>query len=397
LEQRAQFVLEWKKRHHSVAALCAVFGISRQTGYKYIERYRESGNDLLALQDHSRRPLSSPNATDAATIALLIRTRKRWPHWGPRKLRTWLAQRRPEAALPSASTIGDILKRNGLVRQRRVRRRTPPYTQPFATCAAPNQVWCVDFKGQFWTGNVLCYPLTITDAFSRFLIRCEALDETTTDAALEVFESAFREFGLPEVIRSDNGPPFASPAAGGLSELSVWWVRLGIRPERIEPGKPHQNGRHERMHLTLKRETASPPEKSLFMQQRRFDRFRREYNEQRPHEALQYATPSILYVRSKRLFRGDPGPLKATPSVAQARLDRNGVAEFGEYRIPISRVLACQYVEFHPVADRIWMVKFGPVELGLFDEARKVRSLIRPRTPYRPGKRVIKVSGMSPV
>ena len=397
LEQRAQFILEWKKGHHSVAALCAVFGISRETGYKFIRRYREAGNDVLALQDRSRRPLSTPTATDAATVALIVRTRKRWPHWGPRKLRTWLAKRRPEAALPSASTIGDILKRNGLVRERRIRRRTPPYTQPFSNCVAPNQVWCVDFKGHFWTGNVICYPLTITDAFSRYLLRCEALEETTTDAAFEIFESAFREFGLPEVIRSDNGTPFASKGAGGLSELSVWWVRLGIRPERIDPGKPQQNGRHERMHLTLKAETASPPENSLFLQQRRFDRFVRTFNEERPHEALDYATPSSVYVRSHRPYRGNPGIPRRNPSVAQALLDRNGVAQFGEYRIPIGRVLADQLVDFLPVADRVWLVKFGPVELGLFDETRKVRTLIRPKTPWRTGKRVIKLSAMSPV
>jgi transposase InsO family protein len=396
LEQRAQFILEWKKGHHSVAALCEVFGISRQTGYKFIARYRDAGEDLLALQERPSRPLSSPNATDASTVALLLRTRKRWPHWGPRKLKKWLLKRRPDATLPSASTIGDILKRNGLVQPRRKRRRTPPYTQPFANCTAPNQVWCVDFKGHFRTGDVTCYPLTITDAFSRYLLRCEALDETTTAAAFEVFKSAFREFGLPEVIRSDNGPPFASPAAGGLSELSGWWVRLGIRPERIEPGKPQQNGRHERMHLTLKRETASPPDVALFLQQRRFDRFRREFNEERPHEALGYETPSSLYVRSSRTYRGDPEPPKRDASITQALLDRNGVAQFGEYRLPISSLLADQYVDFFPVAERVWLVKFGPVELGLFDELRKVHTLIRPKNRRLPGKRGILLSAMSP-
>jgi transposase InsO family protein len=395
LEQRIQFILEWKKRVHGVASLCRVFGISRQTGYKLIGRYLAAGQDVRALEDLSRRPWTSPHATRALIIQWVIVERRKHPHWGPRKLRVALAKRLRGTKLPAASTIGDILKRQGLVQPRPRRLRTPPYTQPFAACDAPNQVWCVDFKGHFRTGDgTTCYPLTITDAFSRYLIRCVALEETTTEDAFEVFESAFKEFGLPAAIRSDNGPPFASRAVGGLSELSVWWVQLGIRPERIEPGKPQQNGRHERMHLTLKIETASPPAMSFLVQQRRFDRFRKTFNEERPHEALDYATPSSRYAPSPRSYPRELGLPAPGPGVQRVLTNRNGVAEFEGLRIALGLLLAHQEIDLVPVAEHIWLAKFGPVELGLWDETRRYPNLIRPRRRRGPGR---KLSAMSPV
>jgi transposase InsO family protein len=395
LEQRIQFILEWKKRIQNVATLCRLFGISRQTGYKVIRRYLTAGKNVRALEDQSRRPRSSPRATRALIVHWFLAERRKHPHWGPRKLRVALAKKHRGVILPAASTIGDILKRRGLVPPRPRRRRTPPFTQPFADCAEPNQVWCVDFKGHFRTGDgIKCYPLTITDAFSRYLIRCVALEEPSTESAFEVFESAFKEFGLPGAIRSDNGSPFASQAAGGLSELSMWWVQLGIHPERIEPGKPQQNGRHERMHLTLKVETASPPAMSFQMQRRRFDRFRLTFNEERPHEALGYATPSSRYVPSPRPYPSELG-LPPPPRGAYRVLTNNhGVAEFDHLVIPVGLLFAHQHVDLVPVATNTWLVKYGPVELGLWDESRKNPKLIRPRKRRTPPR---KVSAMSPV
>jgi putative transposase len=395
LEQRVQFILEWKKHVHNVAALCRVFGISRQTGYKLIRRYLEANQDVRALDDLSRRPRTSPHAVRTMIVEWIIAERKRRPHWGPRKLRASLARRHRGSKLPAASTIGDILKRRGLIEPRSRRRRTPPYTQPFAACVAANQTWCIDFKGHFLTGDgTKCYPLTITDAFSRLLIRCVALEDTATEGVIEVLESAFKEFGLPEVIRSDNGSPFASRAAGGLSELSMWWVQLGILPERIEPGKPQQNGRHERMHLTLKVETALPPARSFQMQQWRFDRFRAIFNEERPHEALGYATPSSRYSASPRSY---PRPLALpapAPGAHRVLTDSRGIAELEGLRIPLGLLFAHQHVDLMPVAEQTWLVKYGPVELGLWDDSRKNPKLVRPR---RRRNRPRILSAMSPV
>lgn len=395
LEQRIQFILEWKKRVHTVASLCRVFGISRQTAYKLIRRYVGAGHDVRALEDLSRRPKTSPHATRSLVVEWIIAQRKKRRHWGPRKLRAALARKHRGAKLPAASTIGDILKRRGLVEPRRRRVKTPPFTQPFASCDAPNQVWCVDFKGHFRTGDgTRCYPLTITDAYSRYIIRCVALEEPTTEAAFDVFESAFKEYGLPVAIRSDNGTPFASRAAGGLSELSMWWVQLGIRPERIEPGKPQQNGRHERMHLTLKTETASPPAMSFQVQQRRFDRFRSTFNKERPHEALGYDTPASRYVSSPRSYPRELGLPPPAPGAHRVLTNSHGVAELDGLRVPIGLLFARQHVDLMPVAQHTWLVKFGPVELGLWDAARKYASLIRPRRRRGPGR---VLSAMSPV
>lgn len=388
LEQRIQFILEWKNRIQNVASLCRLFGISRQTGYKLIRRYLAAGKDVRALENLSRRPKRSPHATRALIVDWFVAERRKHPHWGPRKLRVVLSRKHRGVHLPAASTIGDILKRHGLVVPRQRRQRTPPFTQPFANCTEPNQVWCVDFKGHFRTGDgIKCYPLTITDAFSRYLIRCVALEEPTTENAVEVFESAFKEFGLPGAIRSDNGAPFASKAAGGLSELSMWWLQLGIQPERIEPGKPQQNGRHERMHLTLKNETASPPAMSFQMQQRRFDRFRLTFNEERPHEALGYATPASRYRPSPRTYPRELGLPPPPPGAFRVLTNYRGVAELDHLAIPVGMLFAHQHVDLMPVAACTWLVKYGPVDLGLWDEARKNPKLIRPRTRRTPPRK----------
>lgn len=388
-----QFIREWQKSETSMAALCRAFGISRQTGYKWVRRYfefEEEGDPAL-LQDRSRRPLTSPTAVDEAVVDLIIRARKARPHWGPRKLHAWLGER---YTMPAASTIGEILKRHGLVKRRRRRVHTPPYTKPFAQCSAPNSVWCVDFKGHFKTRDgVRCYPLTIMDAFSRFLIRCEGVLDPDAENVLPIFESAFREFGLPAAIRSDNGPPFASTGAGGLTSLSVWWLKLGIAHERIAPGKPQQNGRHERMHRTLKQETAMPPRADLRAQQRAFDLFRRVYNEERPHEALDQRAPTTEYAPSTRQFFDPSRASFRKIDIEQVLVDRDGFIRWGRAKILIARALADELVDFYPAGDRQWEVRFGQVPLGIIDETRIAKGLIRPKQRKRPQE----VSTMSPV
>jgi len=322
----------------------------------------------------------------------IVRLKKQYPYWGPRKLKAWLEQRRPDYLFPAASTIGELLKRNGLVRKRRKRQKTPPHTAPFAACGRPNDTWCVDFKGNFRVGDgSRCFPLTIMDAHSRFLLRCEGLEAANYKAVRPVFESAFEEFGLPDVIRSDNGSPFATKGAGGLSELSAWWVRLGIRPERIEPGKPQQNGRHERMHLTLKKETALPPRASMLAQQRRFDAFRREYNDERPHEALGLRAPGAVYEKSKRRHTKREPRLEYDPCSEVVTIDALGRFRWGRSRVHVNPALQGQRIELRPTDERCWEVRFGPITLGLLDGTRASRGLIRPKQKPR------RVSGMPSV
>ncbi len=312
MKERVKFVLEWEKRWDkgkgllNFAELCREFGISRQVGYGWIRRYREG--DVHALEDRSRRPKTMPTKVGDELEELIVAARKTHPTWGPKKLRAWLMHHRPQLVLPAQSTIGEILRRRGLSHSRRRRRRASKgLMQPFAKVTGPNARWCVDFKEHFRTlDGRKCYPLTIIDAFSRFFLRCEGVEDPDGREVERIFDGAFQEFGLPAAIRSDNGPPFASVGAGGLTKLSVWWLRLGIRVERIEPGKPQQNGRLERLHRTLKAETTKPPRQHLRAQQRAFDVFRAQYNEERPHEALAQQTPASCFALSPRRY---PRPL----------------------------------------------------------------------------------------
>jgi transposase InsO family protein len=281
-DQRYKLIQEYEAGE-SISALAAIYGVSRKTAYKWIERYEREG--LGGLQDRSRRPHNSPSRVSAEVEEAIVAARLRWK-WGARKLRVKLMEQDPTRSWPNASTIAEILKSKGLVWMRRKRARTPLYSQPFATVEAPNQVWCADFKGWFRTGDgTRIDPLTISDASSRYLLRCQAVERTSFEHAQAVFEAAFREYGLPQVIHTDNGVPFASVAPGGLSRLSMWWVKLGIVPERSRPASPQENGRHERMHLTLKQATAQPPKATRREQERAFQQFQRNYNEERPHEA----------------------------------------------------------------------------------------------------------------
>lgn len=345
--------------------LCESFGISRAKGYKWLERYREEGPK--GLEDRKPVARSCPHRTPDAVVDRVVALRKEFPFDGPEKLRARLLDRGEMGLrVPAASTIGAILDRHGLIRPRRARLRVPRNPSPLAPCDEPNDVWCVDFKGHFACGDgVRCYPLTVSDGASRYLIKCEGLTEPRDGAVREHFERAFREFGLPTRIRSDNGPPFATKAIGGLSKLSVWWVQLGIVPERIEPGQPQQNGRHERMHRTLKEQTASPPQATMADQQRAFDRFRRDYNDHRPHEALGQTPPARHYEPSMRVMPERPREPEYGDGFEVRRIRPDGRLRFNSRRILVGRLLASQPVGLKQIDDDEWELFYGPLPIGV--------------------------------
>ena len=377
VDEREKFVKAYLDTG-AMSALCREFGISRKTGYKWAGRYFDKGAE--GLEDLSRRPLSSPTAVEQWMIDGLVRARKEYPFFGPRKLRAFLVKRNPGLELPAPSTIGEILRRHGLVRPRKRRRGVPPATQPFGQCSQPNDVWCTDFKGHFPVGDGLrCYPLTLTDAMSRYLLRCDGVTSPDEPTVKPIFESAFREFGLPSAMRSDNGPPFASTGLARLSRLAVWWVRLGIRLERIEPGHPEQNGRHERMHRTFKQETASPPEVSLPRQQRTFDRFRRRYNDERPHEALGQVTPASVYTPSARPFPDKLPEVEYPVGYELRRVQHNGVIRWRGHSPFLTQCLDQEIVGLKEVDFDRWHIYFGPLFLGLLDERGHFPKIVVPR------------------
>lgn len=369
MEQRARFVLEAQQGRFTMTELCDRYGVSRKTGYKWIERY--AGHGIAGCDDRHRAPARHPNATNPKLVVRIVALRRKKPSWGPRTLHARLCAKYPKVAWPCPSTIGDILTREGLVKRRRSRRPShAPWRAPRTLPDAPNRVWTADFKGQFRLGNgAVCYPLTLLDAFSRFLLVCRGLKNTSVKPAQRWFEAAFRGFGLPDVIRTDNGVPFCAPGSVlGLSTLSVWLLKLGIRLERSRPGKPQDNGAHERMHRTLSQETAQPPRANPAAQQRAFDRFRREYNEVRPHHALQLRTPASCYTKSARAFPKDlPEPVY--PAFFELRqVTKIGVFTWRQRPIFLTGALRGETLGFEPVADGLWSVFFGTVMLGRFSE-----------------------------
>ena len=401
MKERTKLVLEWERRWNeaeggpvNMAELCRLFGVSRQTGYTWVARYRAAGLNVRAVAERSRRPKTSPTAISAEVEDLIVEARKRWPTWGPRKLYARLVEANPGVVVPSASVMSKVLKRRGLTNPRRRRRRAPAagVSAPFSGCAAPNDVWCIDFKGWFETlDGVRCYPLTLLDAFGRFLLRCEALVDPDGREVRRILDSAFLEYGLPLAIRSDGGPPFASTGPARLTELSVGLLQLGIRIEIIAPGKPQQNGRLERLHRTLKAEVASPPCGNRRTQQRAFDLWRREYNQERPHEALGQRRPAAVYTASLRRY---PRPLvKPTfdPFGEVARVDKQGFIKWNRHKLFISSALKHEYIELDPITDGRWDVHWGAIPLGRLDEHRPDRGLIVPRR----ARGAKKVSGMS--
>lgn len=376
MEERMKFVTLYLTGEWSMSVLCEAFEISRKTGYKWVRRYK--GRGLRGLEELSRAARSHPNAVAAEIESAIVQVKQRWPKRGPKKLLWSLQQQQPDVSWPVLSTIGTILKRHGLVRPRRRSCKSPPYEQPFAGIDQANAVWSADLKGWFMTGDHRrCDPVTITDNYSRYLIRCQAVQPVTEETLRPIFTGAFCEYGLPQVIRTDNGAPFATTTVGGLSRLSIWWIRLGIIPERIKPGKPQQNGRHERMHRTLKDETASPPQATGRRQQAAFDRFRQEYNYERPHEALGQRLPASLYGPSPR-----PYPLilpdMTYPDDMQVRwVKSQGDISWKSHHVYLSATLAGELVGLSQIADDLWDIYFGPIRLAQLDTARQ--RLIHPR------------------
>jgi putative transposase len=361
MDERVKFVAAVNEFDGSFRELCRQFKISPRTGYKWVARYEQFGP--AGLVDRPPIPKRVPHATPAEVLARVIELRKEHPSWGPKKLHGWLLDRGVE--VPSASTVGDLIKRHGLVTPRRRRVRTPVSVEPLAIGLQPNDVWCVDFKGHFALGDkTRCHPLTMTDHASRYLLKCEALTEPTEAAVAIHFDRAFREYGVPDRIRSDNGVPFATTAPGGLSSLSVGWIKLGIFPERIEPGKPQQNGRHERMHKTLKAETASPPSANMTDQQRAFDRFRHIYNDERPHEALQQKPPASRYDRSRRPMPSEPRSPEYPSTMKTRRLDDRGRLPVGGTKTPLTRVLASEPVGLEQLDEETWEIFYGPIPIA---------------------------------
>jgi len=346
------------------AQLCRRFGIHRSKGYKWLQRYNELGPS--GLEDRKPVAWECPHRTADEVVDRIVGMRKEHPHDGPKKLRARLLQQDPRLQLPAASTIGEILDRYGLIRPRRARLRVPPHPSPLEPCQQPNDLWCVDFKGHFALGDgSRCHPLTITDGASRYLIKCEALTEPKEGPVRRHFELAFREFGLPTRIRSDNGPPFASKALGGLSRLSVWWVQLGIVPERIEPGQPQQNGRHERMHRTLGEHTAQPAAATMADQQRAFDRFRHDYNQERPHEALGQTPPAAHYEPSLRVLPDRPRAPEYGGDFVVRQVNSNGRLSWKGTMLRVTKLLAEQPVGLKPIDDDEWELYFGPLLIGV--------------------------------
>jgi putative transposase len=378
MDQRLQFIQEFETGLFTMTELVAQYEISRKTGYKWLERYDAAG--ALGLRDRSRRPHASPQATDPELLAWLLRLRGRHPRWGPKKLLAVAARERPTADWPSPTTVSTHLKARGLVSARRRRRPAVAVPSPRGPITHANEVWTADFKGEFRTGDgVYCYPLTVRDGFSRFVLRCDALTAHTLAVTRPRVERAFAEYGLPERLRSDNGPPFGGPGLGRLSALAVWWIRLGIVPERIAPGHPEQNGAHEQFHAVLKGATARPPAASAGAQQQRFTRFCAEYNYERPHEALGQAVPATRYHASPRRVPRRLPPLEYPGHAEIRRVDQNGYVSWRE-PLFVSAALAREDVAFEEVDDGIWTVTFATIVLGRFHE-RQHR--IEPVTPFK--------------
>lgn len=359
--------------------LCAAFGVSRKTGYKFVDRYVEHGVD--GLKDLSRAPLSHPNETPLETVRELLRVRKKYG-WGGRKIIDYLARRRSRDLLPAPSTVDEILRRHGWVKPRR-RRAKRSDVKVVRQVHTPNDRWCADFMGWIRTRDgARCEPLTVTDSYSRFLLRCRHVSSLRFDEVKPQFVRTFREFGLPSSIRTDNGTPFATTGIGGLSRLSVWFIRLGICPDLIDPGKPQQNGRHERMHRTLKQETARPPKASVRAQQRAFDVFRRMYNEERPHEGIDGHVPTDVYRPSERAYPERLHQLAYPDSFLVRKVWTNGLIKLEGQEIFLGRALRGEYVGLEPMSDSHLRVYFGPYEIATVSpEANEVLLYRKPRLP----------------
>lgn len=377
MDLRYAFVQECVAGTRSMTELCWAYGVSRKTGYKWCARFDADGR--TGLSDQSRRPHASPLAVAPEVIAAVLAARRRHPDWGARKLRAWLCRRDETVGWPSRTTIHAVCRDAGFVRARR--RRVPPLVTRgtrLRPAHQPNDVWTVDFKGHFrLRSGARCYPLTLRDLASRYTLRCDALDGERTDPTQARFARAFAEYGLPACIRSDNGKPFAGPGLARLSRLNVWWLRLGIAVEQIALGRPDQNGAHEQFHRILKARTARPPAATFTAQQQRFTRFCREYNEERPHEALDDAVPADRYRPSPRPFPAQLPPLEYPGHWEARRVRSGGIVSFGGAPVFLSEALINQTVAFEETDDGLWTVHFGPTPLACWHARdRRLRRLI---------------------
>ena len=385
LSEQQNFIIAWQGEALTpFSELCRRFGISRKSGYKRVARFNEFG--LRGIGDLSSAPLSHPNQTPAEVVEILVRAKRHNMLLGPKKLVVMLAAAHPEIEFPAASTASDILKANGLVINRRRSRKSAPWAEPFSDAQRPNDIWCADFKGWFLTGDrVRCNPLTISDATSRHLIKCTGLLRPNYEQARPIFELAFREFGLPLAMRTDNGPPFSTTSLGGLSRLAIYWIKLGIIPERIRPGHPEENGRHERMHRTLGEAVASPPKASMRAQQRAFDWFLVYYNEVRPHEALGQKTPASVYYSSDRDYPSRIDEPEYQEGVSVRRVRTNGEIRWKGGKVFLSEALVGEPVGLKQISERLWAIYYGPLEIGLLDESimKTIKTPVRvlPRCP----------------
>lgn len=367
MDQRAHFIRDHRLSLYAMTELCARYGISRKTGYKWLARFDEAGRQ--GLQDRSRAPHHCPHRIPDEVAEVICDARRQHPSWGPEKLLAWLAPRRPDLALPAVSTAGDLLARRGLVPKRRRRRHyAHPGVVPIST-TEPNDLWTADFKGHFRTRDgVYCYPLTVADQHTRYLLACHGLRSTKGHGVRPVFDRLFREYGLPRAIRTDNGVPFATTGLHGLSQLNVWWLRLGIQHQRIRPASPQENGAHERMHKTLKRDAIRPPRAHLSSQQRAFTAFRRLYNEERPHEFLDGGTPGSRYRRSPRPYTGTLPPVEYPGHFLVKRVTSAGTVRFKHRLLFLSHALEPHPIGLEEVDDGVWSIHFCGVLLGRFDE-----------------------------
>ena len=410
MDEKIRFVIEYERDEQTMTDLCSTFGISRECGYTWLRRYRQKG--VAGLVEVDRAALYHPNQTPVAIEAAVLELRQAHMRWGPRKLKRILERDQPGRSWPATSTMGEIVKRAGLVVARKKRRRTEPYTEPLAHAVESNRVWCADFKGWFRSGDgTRIDPLTITDACSRYLLRSQAVEKTDTERVRAIFEAAFREYGLPQAIRTDNGAPFASTAVGGLSRLAVWWIKLGIVPERIEAGHPEQNGRHERMHRTLKLELR--PAEDWRGQQRELDRFRQEYNEVRPHEALRMQTPASVYEPSPRVYPRKLPEVEYPDTMLVRTIQSHGHFRWKKHDIFLSEVLWGERVGLLPFDDGCYTVYFAHMPVALFEERtrktyrlpagkgvqtrRSVSGAAAPETEDKNLPNKEKMSGMRPV
>jgi len=365
MEQRERFIRDHRVALYTMVELSARYGISRKTGYKWLGRFEAGGRQ--GLQERSRAPHACPHRIAEAVATVICEGRRQHPSWGPAKLLDWLRPRHPGADLPASSTAGDLLARRGLVKTRRRRYQHPGVVPP--TTAQPNDLWTADFKGHFRTRDgIYCYPLTIADQHTRYLLACHGLLSTKGQGVRPIFDRLFREYGLPHAIRTDNGVPFATTGIHGLSQLNVWWLRLGIQHQRILPAQPQQNGAHERMHKTLKGEAIRPPRTTLATQQRAFNRFRREYTDERPHQFLQGRTPASLYRSSPRAYPDALPPIEYPGHFIVKRVTNAGTVRFKKRLVFIANALTQHPIGLEEVADGIWSIYFCRVLLGRIDE-----------------------------